>query len=86
MIKFVSNLTLESIVDIQGVLAPADVKSCSQKNVELQIKKIFTVSRAPATLPFLMEDAARSEKDIDDSHGTDRPYAGVAQVIRCTSS
>lgn len=81
MIKFVSSIPLESIVDIQGVLASADVKSCSQKNVELQIQKVFTVSRAPVTLPFLLEDAARSEKEILDSQGNERPLAGVAQVL-----
>lgn len=80
MIKYVSSIPLESIVDIQGVVASADVKSCSQKNVELQIKKIFTVSRAPVTLPFLLDDAARSEQDIQDSQNTERPLAGVAQV------
>lgn len=80
MIKFVSSIPLESIVDIQGVIAPADVKSCSQKNVELQIQKIFAVSRAPVTLPFLLDDAARSEHDIEASQGNERPLAGVAQV------
>lgn len=80
MIKFVSSIPLESIVDIQGVIAPADVKSCSQKNVELQIQKIFAVSRAPVTLPFLLDDAARSEQEIEASQGNERPLAGVAQV------
>jgi len=80
MIKYVSSIPLESIVDIQGVVASADVKSCSQKSVELQIKKIFTVSRAPVTLPFLLDDAARSEQDIQDSQNSERPLAGVAQV------
>jgi len=82
MIKFVGNIPLESIVDIQGVIANAEVKSCSQNNVELQIRKIFTVSRAPVTLPFLMEDACRSENEIEESMGTERPLAGVVQDTR----
>ena len=43
MIKYVGGLTLESIVDIMGVVVAADVKSCSVSNVELQIKRIYTV-------------------------------------------
>ena len=44
MIKYVGSLTLESIVDIMGVVVAADVKSCSVSNVELQIKRIYAVS------------------------------------------
>jgi lysyl-tRNA synthetase class II len=43
MIKYVGSLTLESIVDIMGVVVAADVKSCSVSNVELQIKRIYAV-------------------------------------------
>lgn len=80
LIKYVSALSAESIVDIYGEITAADVKACSQNNVEIQIKKIFTVSRAPSVLPFLLEDAGRSQKEIDESQSTDRPYSGVNQV------
>jgi len=82
LLKFAASLPLESIVDIQGVVAAADVKACSQNNVEIQIKKIFVVSRAPVVLPFLLEDAARSQADIDASQDTPRPFAGVTQDMR----
>jgi len=82
LIKFVGGIPLESIVDIMGVVASADVKSCSQNNVEIQIRKIFTVSRAPVVLPFLLEDAARSQADIDASANSERPFAGVSQDMR----
>jgi len=59
LIKFAASISLESIVDIFGVVASADVKSCSQNNVEVQIKKLYVVSRTPAALPFLLEDASR---------------------------
>lgn len=85
MIKFVNSIALESIVDIMGTVAEADVKSCSQNNVEIQIKKIFTVSRAPVSLPFLLEDASRSQAEIDASQSTERPFAGVEQNIRLNS-
>jgi len=80
IIKYVGAIPLESIVDIQGKLVTADVKSCSQSNVELQIQKVFVVSRAPSTLPFLLEDASRSESEIEESQSTERPFAGVSQV------
>lgn len=81
LIKFVSShITLESIVDIQGVVSNADVKSCSIGSKELQIRKIFIVSEAPVQLPFLLEDASRSELEIQESQSTERPYPSVSQV------
>mmetsp|Transcript_19859 Transcript_19859/g.28397 ORF Transcript_19859/g.28397 Transcript_19859/m.28397 type:complete len:584 (-) Transcript_19859:2172-3923(-) len=82
LIKFVGNLALESIVDIFGVLSAADVKSCTQSDVEVVIQKVLVVSRAPVQLPFLLEDAARSQLDIDRSQDSDRPFAGVSQDVR----
>lgn len=81
MIKFLAAHSLESIVDIYGEVAAADVKSCTQSNVEIHIRKLYTVSRAPATLPFLLEDASRSQEEIDASQSTDRPFAAVSQVF-----
>ena len=45
MIKYVGSLTLESIVDVMGVVVKADVQSCSVTNYELQIKRIYAVSK-----------------------------------------
>lgn len=59
IIKFVENLTVESIVDVCGKIVPATVHSCTQKDVEINLSKIFVVSRAPSVLPFRIEDAAR---------------------------
>lgn len=42
MMKYASNLPLESIVDIMGTVAAADVKSCSLSTVELHIQKVTT--------------------------------------------
>ena len=82
MIKFLSDLTLESIVDVQGTLSAAEVRSCSQTNVEIQVERCYVVSRAPAILPFLLEDAARSEAEIESSQGTDKPLSPVYQENR----
>lgn len=59
LIKFTSGIPLESIVDVYGEVQAANVKSCTQKTVEIAIKKIFVVSRAPVVLPFSVEDASR---------------------------
>jgi aspartyl-tRNA synthetase len=63
------------MVDLEGrVNTGADVKSCSVKSVELTIQRIYSVSNAAAILPFLVEDAARSDAEIDASQSTDRPF------------
>lgn len=82
LIKFASSIPLESIVDIYGTLAAAEVKSCSQSNVEIVMQKIFVVSRAPVALPFLLEDASRSEEEIERSQESERPFARVTQEVR----
>ena len=82
IIKFLSDLTLETIVDIQGTLAAAEVRSCSQDTVELQVQRCYVVSRAPTILPFLLEDAARSDEEIAASQSTDKPLAAVYQEAR----
>lgn len=83
MIKFVGGeVTLESIVDILGVVVPADVKSCSQSDVEIQIKKIFIASKAPAALPFSLDDAGRSQDEIEKSMSSEKPFSNIPQVLQ----
>lgn len=61
MIKFIGGVEKESIVDITGILKAVDqeIKTCSIKNYELQIKKFIVVSRSSNVLPFQLEDATR---------------------------
>ncbi|CAN0381171.1 unnamed protein product [Pylaiella littoralis] len=82
MIKFVGTLPLESIVDVKGVLVEANVKSCTQSNVEIQIDRVYTVSRASLFLPFSVEDAARSEAEVEASQETERPFPRLGQDLR----
>jgi aspartyl/asparaginyl-tRNA synthetase len=82
MINYLDQLTLESVVDVYGTVVAANVKSCTQRDVELQIKKVFAVSRAPVVLPFLMEDAARPQHEIDASKDSERPFSNVPQDMR----
>ncbi|GKY98832.1 hypothetical protein MPSEU_000839200 [Mayamaea pseudoterrestris] len=82
MIRYLQSLTVESMVDVQGILAPASVKSCSVSSMELKLERIHAVSKADAVLPFLVEDAGRSEKEVEDSQTTDRPFPRLGQDLR----
>ena len=82
LLKFVKDIALESIVDVCGIVVPAHVKSCTQQTAEIQIRKMFVVSRARTVLPFLLEDASRSQADIDSTAESDRPLTGVGQEVR----
>ncbi|XP_012255412.2 aspartate--tRNA ligase, cytoplasmic [Athalia rosae] len=69
MVKFASNITKESIVDVEAIVKKVTkIESCTQKDVELHIKQIFTVSPAKAQLPLQIEDASRSVK-VEESEG-----------------
>ena len=82
MLKYLGGLSAESVVDIAGTLAAADVKSCSIGGLELQIDRAFCVSKAEPMLPFQLEDAARPEAEVEASQGTDRPFPRIGQELR----
>lgn len=64
MAKFVGKVERESIVDILGTVAPADLTAdlLTQRSVELRIESLFVVSRARIIPPFSLDDAARPEE------------------------
>ncbi|RWR91564.1 aspartate--tRNA ligase 2, cytoplasmic-like protein [Cinnamomum micranthum f. kanehirae] len=68
MVKFAAGLSRESIVDVQGIVTVPGVpiKGASQQ-VEVQVRKIYCISRAAPNLPINIEDAARSEKEIEEA-------------------
>lgn len=82
MIKYLKTLTEESIVDINGSLVDADVRSCSIQSLELKIERIHSVSAASSQLPFLVEDAARNDEEVEASQDTDRPFPRLGQELR----
>ncbi|KAK7246964.1 hypothetical protein RIF29_41837 [Crotalaria pallida] len=67
MVKFAAALSRESIVDIEGIVSVPDtlIKAATQQQVEIQVRKLYCVSRAVPTLPINIEDAARSEVEIE---------------------
>lgn len=84
MLKFVSGLSKESIVDVEGtvVLPDSSVVGTSQQ-VELKGRKVFCVSKAAPVLPINLEDAARSERDFQRAEEEgDQQYVRVLSDTR----
>mmetsp|Transcript_27797 Transcript_27797/g.54502 ORF Transcript_27797/g.54502 Transcript_27797/m.54502 type:complete len:574 (+) Transcript_27797:145-1866(+) len=82
LLKFVKGLHPESILEVEGKLVSATVKSCTQSNVEIQIHTLRVISRAPPVLPFSVEDAGRPEEEVEKSQDTDRPLPTLGQDLR----
>ena len=63
MLRFISSIPKESLVEITGKLVPAEIKSDSMslKNAEIHLESIYVVNEASSTLPFQIDDAARPE-------------------------
>jgi len=70
MVKFTTNISKESIIDVEGVVIPVTIPitSASQQDVEIHIEKIFVVSKSDPKLPLQIEDASRPETDEDLAH------------------
>eukprot|EP00252_Welwitschia_mirabilis_P026311 TRINITY_DN8583_c0_g1_i1.p1 TRINITY_DN8583_c0_g1~~TRINITY_DN8583_c0_g1_i1.p1 ORF type:complete len:602 (+),score=86.77 TRINITY_DN8583_c0_g1_i1:165-1808(+) len=83
MVKFVNSISRESIVDVQGVVSVPNfaIKGASQQ-VEIQVRKIYCVSKAVPNLPINLEDAARSERDIEKAEQTGEQVVRVGQDTR----
>ncbi|RWR91562.1 aspartate--tRNA ligase 2, cytoplasmic-like protein [Cinnamomum micranthum f. kanehirae] len=83
MVKFAAGLSRESIVDIQGIVTVPGVpiKGASQQ-VEVQVRKIYCISRAAPHLPINIEDAARSEKEIEEAKLAGETLVSVGQDTR----
>lgn len=56
-------------MDVEGTIktVSSSIESCTQKNVELHIEKIFVVSSAKPQLPLQIEDASRPQVESDDT-------------------
>lgn len=52
-------------MDVEAVVHKVEskIESCSQKDIELHVTQLFTVSPARGQLPLLIEDAARPVKE-----------------------
>lgn len=68
MVKYVTNLPKESIVDVKALVVktPEKVESCTVQSIELNAVEFFCVSEAEPRLPFELEDASRPDTEYDD--------------------
>ncbi|KAG9508836.1 Aspartate--tRNA ligase, cytoplasmic, partial [Fragariocoptes setiger] len=66
MVSFASSIPRESIIDVFGLVkqSPVKIESCSQHDVELELSELYVVSQAKPQLPLLLEDASRSEAEV----------------------
>ncbi|KAL7566024.1 hypothetical protein ACA910_011043 [Epithemia clementina (nom. ined.)] len=71
MIKYISGLPLESVVDMKGTVTVPDqpIESATQKMVEVSIQSFHCISKAKLALPFRMEDACRPESGLETDIG-----------------
>ena len=78
LVGFAAAIPRESVVDIYGEITVPDapVESCTQRGVELQVKRLFVVSRAMGELPLQLEDASRNDDELSASDAA----AGAVRV------
>ncbi|PWA87034.1 class II aminoacyl-tRNA and biotin synthetases superfamily protein [Artemisia annua] len=83
MVKFANGISKESFVDVEGVVSvpKAPITGASQQ-VEIQVRKIYCVNRAAPVLPISIEDASRSEAEIESSLELGEPLVRVNQDTR----
>jgi nondiscriminating aspartyl-tRNA synthetase len=79
MVKYVSKLSKETIVDIVARVSKVqgEISSATQKDIELKIIKCYAVSQS-AVLPLLVEDAMRGGAHDDEE--IDRQNAAAEQL------
>lgn len=79
MVKFISHISKESIIDVQAevVKAAEKIESCTHQTIELHVHQVWVVSAADPQLPLQIEDCARRITEEDE--GT---FARVNQDTR----
>ncbi|RCV10848.1 hypothetical protein SETIT_2G141600v2 [Setaria italica] len=83
MVKFATVLSKESIVDVEGVVSlPKQSLKATTQQVEIQVGKIYCINRAIQTLPINLEDAARSEAELEKAEQAGEKLACVGQDTR----
>ncbi|GLU18125.1 hypothetical protein SLE2022_344420 [Rubroshorea leprosula] len=83
MVKFVAGLNRESIVDMIGVVSvPEKPITSTTQQVEIQLRKVYCVNKALPNLPINIEDAARSEVEIEKALQAGEQLVRVNQDTR----
>ncbi|CAL5340624.1 unnamed protein product [Camellia sinensis] len=84
MVKFATGLSKESYVDVEGTISvPKDpIIGASQQQVEIQVKKLYCISKAVPALPINIDDAARGEIEIEKALQAGKQPVRVNQDTR----
>lgn len=88
MVKWAAGLEAETIVQIQGVVSrvPKAIESATvtAKDAEVKITQIHAIRRLSTLepLPFYVDDATRSEAEVQASQSTDRPMPNIGLDTR----
>jgi aspartyl/asparaginyl-tRNA synthetase len=83
MVRFATSLSKESIVDVEGVVSlPKEPLKATTQQVEIQVRKIYCINRAIPTLPINLEDASRSEAEIEKAEQAGEKLVRVGQDTR----
>ncbi|KAL6643668.1 hypothetical protein ACP70R_018434 [Stipagrostis hirtigluma subsp. patula] len=83
MVGFAAALSRESIVDVEGVVSlPKEPLKATTQQVEIQVRKIYCINRAEPTLPFNIEDAARSDAEFEKAEQAGEKLIRVGQNTR----
>ena len=80
MTKFLTSITKESVIDVQGELAvpPEPISSVTKSGIELQLTHCYVVNAASSVLPFQIKDAsAPNTGDEDQSEAIADAEAGA---------
>ncbi|XLR70348.1 hypothetical protein S83_021020 [Arachis hypogaea] len=86
MVKYAAALSRESVIDVEGLVSvPSESIKGATQQVEVQVRKLYCVSRAPPTLPFNLEDAVRSEAEIEKALQAGEQPVRVNQDTRLKS-
>jgi len=80
MIKFISHISCESIIDVTATVKKVaeKIESCTQQDVELYVKQVWVVSASDPRLPLQIEDASRKVTEEADAE------TGLARVNQDT--
>ncbi|KAK2993039.1 hypothetical protein RJ640_003079 [Escallonia rubra] len=83
MVKYATGVSRESFVDVEGVVSVPGVpiKGATQQ-VEIQVRKLYCVNSAGNTLPINIEDASRSEIEIEKALEAGEQLVRVNQDTR----
>ena len=67
IVPYAAALPRESVVDVLGELTvPSEpIASCTASGIEVQVKRLFCVSRSTPELPIQLEDASRPDPELE---------------------